>query len=597
MLHALCTPAHAAAAGTAEQGSSGNLTWNYADGVLTISGNGPMEDFGWDYDMPWAHLAEQTHTLCIEEGVTSVGELAFIDFKSLCTVTLPNSLTKISGYSFFRCDNLETIYSADLMNTLPVNLEYLGTCAFTRCYSLTQITFPSGLTEIPDSSFYLCSNLRSVYIPSTISYIAVDAFGYCYNLKYIYFEGNAPEIHESAFVSYDGSEKTVAYYPAGNSTWTEDKLLNYGRNLIWKSTSESFTPSDTGGESLDWYLSDDGTLVINGNGPMNDFLFCDAPWADLADKVHTICIIDGVTTIGAYAFEDFTELSTVRLPNTLVEIGDYAFSYCVQLAWVLNSDLEQRIPDNAITIGEGAFQVCLSISELTLGRSVSEIGQNAFASCVSMKQIVLSPSLTTIGDGAFRDCNALSTISIPDGVTYIGENAFSACTNLKEFVFHGDAPYIHNQAFAEGSETLHITAYYPVNNASWSADLCKDYGAVITRKTKPADCISIGACGDNLTWELKQNGSLYIKGEGAMYNYDTIDYPPWYSFKEQITAVIIEDGVATIGNTAFYKCTQIQSVKIADCVTNIGDIAFFDCESLISVQISANVTSIGYAAF
>ena len=99
---------------------------------------------------------------------------------------------------------------------------------------------------------------------------------------------------------------------------------------------------------------------------------------------------------------------------------------------------------------------------------------------------------------------------------------------------------------------------------------------------------SSGTTGD-CTWTLN-NGNLTISGNGAMGNYDYtysngeyITTAPWGA---NIKSVVIEDGVTSIGNYAFYRCTGLTSVTIGNSVTSIGDVAFAICESLTSVHIS-----------
>jgi hypothetical protein len=107
-----------------------------------------------------------------------------------------------------------------------------------------------------------------------------------------------------------------------------------------------------------------------------------------------------------------------------------------------------------------------------------------------------------------------------------------------------------------------------------------------------------GACGDNLTWAFSPDGTLTISGTGAMqdwiYNHTTL---PWYSVKDEITNVIISNGVTTIGNSAFLDCISLVSVNIPSGITKIGDHSFQNCNKLTSVTIPSSVTSIGDWAF
>jgi len=108
-----------------------------------------------------------------------------------------------------------------------------------------------------------------------------------------------------------------------------------------------------------------------------------------------------------------------------------------------------------------------------------------------------------------------------------------------------------------------------------------------------------GTCGDNLTWALDKDGTLTISGAGAMYDYYDKNgaQAPWDVYEYQITNVIIEDGITTIGNYAFYLLRGLTTVEIGNSVTIIGDHAFANCYDLASVEIGNSVTTIGDSAF
>ena len=112
------------------------------------------------------------------------------------------------------------------------------------------------------------------------------------------------------------------------------------------------------------------------------------------------------------------------------------------------------------------------------------------------------------------------------------------------------------------------------------------------------DC---GAQGNNVTATLSGspgNYTLTISGTGEMANYVDFGYAPWYaSHDTSIKSVIIESGVTTIGNFAFYFCMGLTSITIPDGVTTIGRLAFMYCESLSSITIPESVTTIGEWAF
>ena len=285
------------------------------------------------------------------------------------------------------------------------------------------------------------------------------------------------------------------------------------------------------GENVTWSLSDDGVLTISGTGPMEDYDVDYAPWFDNLDLISSVKIENGVTTIGAYAFE-FSDITDVEIPDSVTSIGQGAFGYCIELGNV-------EIPD----------------------------------------------SVTIIGGYAFAGSTNLTSVEIPGNVTTIGESAFRGCESLSSVKFYGNAPEIGEDAFLY----VTATAYYPANNPTWTAEVMDNYGGNLT-------WVPYGSCGDNLTWTLDDAGTLTISGTGKM-SYFSEGTSPWHMKRTSVKTVVIEDGVTSIGNSAFYGCISLTEITIPEGVTSIGDDAFYDCSSLTEITIPEGVTSIGEAAF
>ena len=120
--------------------------------------------------------------------------------------------------------------------------------------------------------------------------------------------------------------------------------------------------------------------------------------------------------------------------------------------------------------------------------------------------------------------------------------------------------------------------------------------ALLTISASAADIVDSGTCGENLTWTLDSDGQLVISGTGDMENFSSKWDSPFHSNCFSIRTIVIQPGVTSIGNNAFYGC-NMTSVTIPEGVTSIGNDAFNFCEELTSVTIPESVTSIGNSAF
>ena len=356
-------------------------------------------------------------------------------------------------------------------------------------------------------------------------------------------------------------------------------------------TVASAVESGTCGDNLTWTL-DGGVLVISGTGAMTLYSSSQSTWA--AAKIRSVVIESGVTSIGYSAFSRCSNLTSVEIPDSVTSIGDYAFSDCSSLASI-------AIPNSITSIGQGAFSGCSRLTSITIPDSVTNISPYAFSSCSSLTSITIPDGVTSIGDQAFSNCDRLTSVEIPDSVTSIGSGAFQRCSRLTSITIPDSVKSIGNSAFY-GSNLTDV--YYGGSRTEWNeiligGDNDQLTGANIhcTKTDSTATTGASGRCGVNLTWILTDDGTLTISGTGVMHNYDSFGDAPWYGKRSMIKCLIIEPGVANIGNYAFRSCTNLTSVEIPDSVTIIRFNAFSSCNSLSSITIPNSVKTIDQAAF
>ena len=157
-------------------------------------------------------------------------------------------------------------------------------------------------------------------------------------------------------------------------------------------------------------------------------------------SLTSLVIPDSVTNIGDYAFWNCRSLTNIVIPNSVTSIGDNAFEYCFSLSNLI-------IPDGVTSIGDGAFVGCTSLSSVVIPDSVSCIGNNAFWGCESLTDIVIPNSVTSIGESAFYGCSSLTEVVIPDSVTSIGDKAFHTCSSLTNIDIPDSVTSIGDGAF------------------------------------------------------------------------------------------------------------------------------------------------------
>ena len=170
-----------------------NLTWTLADGVLTISGEGAMMDYDLDYAYPgWYDMDNLIQSIVIEDGVTSIGDYAFVACTEVTEANIADSVTSIGMAAFALCLSLEQI-------TIPEQVTVIPERAFYGCDSLKTATFNGEITSIDSQAFIECSLLNNIILPNSLQTIGKEAFRECIALQEIVIPENVTSIGQGAF--------------------------------------------------------------------------------------------------------------------------------------------------------------------------------------------------------------------------------------------------------------------------------------------------------------------------------------------------------------------------------------------------------------
>ncbi len=609
-----------------------NLSWKLEpSGELDITGTGPMTDYSADNPAPWSIYSSQIGWIWIAEGVTTIGEYAFIGCSSMEEALIPDSVTSVGDYAFSGCSCLEVVHysgTESQWNSIQIGnnnapLVYArknyegegsgndliaeGTCGENLFWKL----FPSGefdifgtglmtdysaenpapwsiyssqigwvvineeVTTIGDYAFAGCSSMEEVAIPESLTSIGRYAFSGCSSLRVVH---------------YSGTESQWNSIQIGNNN---DPLINAEKTYVW----------GTCGEDLFWTLGSEGGLLIMGTGPMTDYSAENpAPWSIYISQIGWINIEEGVTTIGENAFTDCSSMTEVRIPDSVTSVGNYAFSGCDGLTVVLYSGTESQW--NSIQIGNNNDP--LVYAEKTYEWSNDPIAEGTCGDNLFW-QLYSEGSLFLRGTGPMTDYSSESPspwsmyssqigwIVIEEGVTTVGDYAFAGCSSMTEAVIPDSVTSVGNYAFS-GCNSLQV-AHYSGTVSQWNSIQIGNNNNPLVFAIKDYEgsgiyAVAAGTCGENLTWVLDNDGVLTISGTGAM-----TDGEPWQIYIHEVHSIVIETGVTTIGAYAFNSCNVINPISIPDTITSIGDYAFYSCRALAEITLPDTLTSIGKEAF
>ena len=309
-----------------------------ADGVLTITGAGPMADYG-AYG-PWyiAHLTD-IKKVVVQEGVTTIGDHAFANLSYVTSVTIPSSITSIGAHAFEKCRLGGAV-------TLPEGLTAIGDFAFSGS-GMASLTLPESLRTIGNSAFLFCS-LRELTIPDGVTSIGTGAFCNA-SLTSVKLPASGVTLGDSLFQECENL--TEVTLPAD--------LTVIGDSMFENCTKLTHVTIPSGVTRIE----------------REAFAMCGA--------LEEIRLPEGVETIGVIAFSGCVAMTGAYLPRSLTTIESGAFSACRSLTdvyyggtaaeWLAISVADRNDPLlNAALHCTGQSASRLDVPAMTLGEDCSD---------------------------------------------------------------------------------------------------------------------------------------------------------------------------------------------------------------------------------
>ena len=361
-------------------------------------------------------------------NLTITGTIDARDFKTM--------RDEIAGLSIVDLRNASiTAYSGTGGTSWSENLDYLANAiplyAFTNKTSsedrttITSIIIPSSVTSIGAYAFYRCGSLKSVTIPNSVTNIGYNAFQECKGLSMITLPNSLTTIENMAFLDCKGLSKITI---PNSVTSISNAFMGCNITFTFDAKKSNFS-------------SVDGILF---------------------NKDQTTLVKCPISKKGRYT-----------IPNSVTSIGAFAFDSCSSLSSI-------TIPHSVISIGFAAFANCENLSEVAIPNSLSSIRNFVFSGCSSLKSVIIPNSITSIDELAFSKCSSLKSVTIPSSVTSIDSSAFSGCSNLTSITFNSITPLVIADAFFEVNKTT-CKLYVPLGSKSLyqAAQNWKDFENIV----------------------------------------------------------------------------------------------------------------------
>lgn len=571
-------------------------------------------------------------SITLTPDVLKIGKRAFEDCTALRTINL-EKVEVIEEEAFNNCRSLKEI-SLD-------EVKVLGDYAFKDCSALTKVSIADTAETIGSSIFRSCSALKSVSVP----FVGVSADE---TKPFEYFFGG------KSFVPRSLTEITVLNLKDGVVFVSAFANLSTVTTLTFKSDitkieenafANCSTLSEIKIETVPTAVKVNnfdgvefiGALAFDGCGLKQVTLPFLGAKADATDNltlkyafgegtgVKDVTVLEIASgCVAEYAFEGNEALSSVRLPNTVTEIGAHAFAGCIELKSIyigLEEDaVENTVPVTVTKIGVNSFSntafesltlpfvgngsdmtnfgyifggnenVPAKLKSVTILQA-SKIEASSFVGCKTIESIVLPETVTEIGAAAFSGCEALKNINyseenatgvLPASVLVIGDSAF-ADTAVENLVIPTSVVKMGAGVFSGNESLKNLTV--PFVGASLEDRERNNKFAYIFGDTVPASLLTVtvlggtklsanafeGAFMENIIPVIVTLNTIQVIGDGAFINNEKL-------------GTVVANSVTAIEKNAFFGCIALEKAVVAQTLKTVGESAFSGCLSLSALH-------------
>ena len=448
----------------------------------------------------------------------------------MTSVTIPNSITSIDQYAFSRCYGLTSLVvdknngTYDSRNNCNAIIETSTNNLIVGCKNTT---IPNSVTSIGSWAFYGCSSLTSLTIPNSVTSIGYGAFYNCSGLTSVTIGNSVTSIGYGAFSGCSGL--TSVTVDKNNGTYDSRNNCNA---IIETSTNKLIVGCKN-------------TTIGNSVSSIGEYAF------EGCSGLTSVTIGNSVTSIGSGAFEGCSGLTSVTFnAEKCTEMGSYnypVFRDCTNLKSL-------TIGNKVTTIPDYAFKDCSGLTSVTIPNSVTSIGDCVFSGCTGLTTMTIPNSVTTIGYSAFSVCSGLTSVTIPNSVTSIDNYAFYGCSGLTSVTIPNSVTSIGNAAFSGCSGLTSVTIGNSVTSIGYDAFYgCSRLTKLVSLAVEPP------TCGEGVFEKVDKTSCKLLVPEESINKYKTADQ--WKEFLNILGYNGVDD-VSVDTPDALYEVYNLQGVRV-----------------------------------